>query len=148
MTQPVVLAPVTADNWRVVEAVTVTPAQQAYMETVAHYLLLCHYGGLWQPLALLEDGEVVGFAMWARDDADGSHWIGGLSVDAVHQGRGVGRAAVLALMAHLQAQPGFREVALSYDPGNTRAERLYASLGFVETGEEEYGETVGRWRPP
>ena len=32
--------------------------------------------------------EVVGFLMWGIDDADGSCWLGGLLVDAAHQGRG------------------------------------------------------------
>lgn len=139
------VVPVTAENWRDVAAVTVRPEQLAFVATVPWYLALCHYGGLWQPVALQADGAVVGFAMWAVDDADGSHWIGGLSLDAAHQGRGLGRAAVLAMVGYLAGMDGFREVALSYDPTNIRAAALYASLGFVETGVEG-DETVARLR--
>ena len=49
-----------------------------------------------------------------------------------------------ALLGFLAAQPGCREVALSYEPENTVARRLYASLGFVETGEQEEDELVAR----
>jgi len=35
-------------------------------------------------------------------------------------------------------------VALSYDPQNTVARSLYASMGFVETGEISDDETVAR----
>ena len=34
--------------------------------------------------------------------------------------------------------------ALSYQPENTAARALYASLGFVETGEQEDDEVVAR----
>ena len=36
-------------------------------------------------------------------------------------------------------------MALSYSPENTAARELYASLGFVETGEQEDDEVVARW---
>ena len=37
-------------------------------------------------------------------------------------------------------------MALSYDPENTVARSLYASMGFVETGEISDNETVARRR--
>ena len=49
-----------------------------------------------------------------------------------------------ALLNHLARQPGYREAALSYEPENTVARRLYASLGFVETGERVEDELVAR----
>jgi hypothetical protein len=81
----VTLAPVDAESWRAVEAVdTGAP----WMATTAHYLLLCHYGGVWKPLAIHRGGEVVGFVMWGFDPDDGHHWIGGFSVDQRFQGNG------------------------------------------------------------
>ena len=91
--------------------------------------------------------EVVGFLMWGIDDADGSCWLGGLLVDAAHQGRGIGRAAVVEAVHLLREEAGAAGYALSYAPENTVAKGLYASLGFVETGEEDDGEVVAR-RPP
>jgi diamine N-acetyltransferase len=65
-------------------------------------------------------------------------------IDAAAQGRGIGRAALEAMIARLAADPECHEVALSYDPENEVARRLYAGLGFVETGEMEDDELVAR----
>jgi diamine N-acetyltransferase len=112
--------------------------------SVAYYLNLCHYGEDWRPLALYQEDEPVGFAMWAFDIEEESYWIGGLVIGAEHQGKGYGRAAMEALLDHLAAQPGYREAALSCNPENTVARRLYVSLGFVETGERVDDEIVAR----
>ena len=140
----VVLEPVDASSWRAVAEVQPRPDQVAWVAPVTRYLCLCLYDGVWRPLAIRIGDDVVGFVMWAVDEADGSHWIGGLVVDASRQGRGVGRAAVLALLRMFEGLPGYREAALSYVPGNRTARGLYAALGFVETGEEDDGELVAR----
>jgi diamine N-acetyltransferase len=138
------LREVDAGNWR--EVVTVEPRedQRGFVATVPYYLALCHYGGIWNPMGLYEGDRVVGFAMWGIDEADDSRWIGGLTIDQRHQGKGYGRAAVERLIAFLGDQSGCREIALSYRPDNAAARRLYASLGFRETEEEEDGEIVAR----
>ena len=63
-------------------------------------------------------------------------------VDRRHQRRGYGRAVVAQL--ERAASDGHREAALSYDPQNTLAQSLYASMGFVETGELADNEAVAR----
>ena len=133
------LEPVTSENWRAVDAID---AGSPHVATTAHYLCLCHYGGVWQPLAVCAGADVVGFVMWGFDPDDGHHWIGGLCIDARRQGKGFGRATVLELVELLRGL-GATGIALSYSPENTAAARLYASLGFVEDG-EAYGETVAR----
>jgi diamine N-acetyltransferase len=138
------LVPVDAGNWRACAALTVRPDQEQFVSAVSYYLCLCNYGKLWQPVAVLRGEEAVGFAMWAVDD-DRSRWIGGLVVDAAQQRTGVGRGIVQALQERFAAEPDCPNVALSYSPGNKGARALYASLGFVETGETEDDEVVARW---
>lgn len=138
------LTPVDASSWRAVAAVEPRRDQAQWVAPVTRYLCLCLYDGVWQPLAVRAGDDVVGFVMWALDEDEGSHWIGGLVVDAAHQERGIGRATVTALLRMFEGLDGHREAALSYEPGNTAARRLYASLGFVETGEESDGELVAR----
>lgn len=84
-----------------------------------------------------------------RVDDDGSHWIGGLFVDAAVQRSGIARAAVTLLRDRLAAEPGCPTVVLSYPPGNAAARQLAASFGFAETGETEDdgAEVVARWTP-
>jgi len=139
------LRAVTAENWRAVIAVEPADDQLAFAGPVTRYLCLCHYGGVWSPLAVCSGDETVGFVMWAIDPDDRSGWIGGLVIDRRRQREGFGRTVVQALSARLAAD-GCDSVALSYSPGNAVARALYLSLGFEETGEMEDDEVVARRR--
>jgi diamine N-acetyltransferase len=145
----VTLRPVDAGSWRAVARLTVEPGQERFVAVPTYYLAFCAYGDVWHPLSVhpahAED-DVVGFLMWGIDDADGSCWLGGVLVDAAHQGRGVGHAAVTEAVRMLREQTGSTEFALSIHPANTVARGLYASLGFVETGEVDEDELVARLR--
>ncbi|WP_018351697.1 GNAT family N-acetyltransferase [Longispora albida] len=132
------LRPVTGVNWRGVAALEVKPAQQEFVAASTYYLSLCAYGDLWQPLAAYHNEEVCGFLMWAVEGD--TCWLGGIIVDRRKQGAGLGRAMVEAAMAHLP----YQKFALSYDPLNETAAKLYKSIGFVETGEMEDTEIVAR----
>lgn len=139
------LVEVDASNWRDVAAVTPKPGQERFVASTTYYLCLAHYGGDWSPLAIVEDGLVVGHLMWAIDEDDHSVWLGGLVVDGAAQGRGVGRSAVVALLDRFGSD-GMINAALSYSPDNDIARRIYRSLGFEETGEREDDEVVARIR--
>ena len=73
--------------------------------------------------------------------------LGGVIIDATHQGRGRGRAAVLAALDRLSDHGSTAGFALFYEDENTAAARLYGSLGFAPTGERVDDEVVTR-RPP
>lgn len=138
------LVEVNAENWRQVVDVTPRPEQDRYVAPVARYLCLAHYGGEWQPLAIQVEGSIVGHIMWATDEK-GSVWLGGLVIDASQQGRGIGTSAVVSFIDRF-ADKGYTNLALSYSPENVVARRLYAKLGFVETGEVEDDEIVARFQ--
>jgi diamine N-acetyltransferase len=146
VTATIDLAAVTTDNWRDCADLEVNADQSSFVAPVTRYLCLCHYGGLWSPLAVRAGGAIVGFVMWAVDPDDDSGWIGGLVIGRQHQQRGYGRAAVLALLERLRREQGCTSAALSYAPDNAAARALYASLGFAETGEREGDEIVARLR--
>lgn len=143
---PVVLREVSTSNWRDVRQVRATREQSKWVADTATYLTLCRYGGNWVPLAIEANGSVVGFVMWARDPADGSYWIGGFVIDRRRQRQGLGAAALDAVVTYLRRMPQCRGIALSYRPDNAVAKALYATRGFVETGEVEDGEVVARLR--
>jgi diamine N-acetyltransferase len=82
--------------------------------------------------------------MWATDPADGSCWLGGIMVDEGMQKRGYGRRAVQAAIETLREKHGYRDFALSYQPANLVAKRLYSEIGFMETNEWEDDEIVAR----
>lgn len=140
----ITLAPVSPGNWRDCVSLGVTEAQGDFVSPVSRYLAMCAYGDTpWQPLAVESGGHTVGFVMHGIDTSENSFWIGGLVVDAAQQRRGIGRAIVEALVERARAA-GHPSVALSYLPSNDAARRLYAALGFVETGEREDDEVVAR----
>ncbi len=147
MAPQIELCEVTSGNWRAVAELELADAQRGFAGPVTRYLCLCHYGGVWHPLAVCSGDQTVGFVMWAIDPDDRSGWIGGLVIDRRRQREGFGRATVQALAARLAAD-GCGSVALSYLPGNSVARALYLSLGFEETGEMEDDEVVARRRHP
>ena len=83
--------------------------------------------------------------MWAIDEEDGSAWLGGLVIDADAQGSGIGHAALVAFLDRF-TEDEHTNAALSYLPDNTIARKLYADLGFVETGEMADEEIVARYQ--
>jgi diamine N-acetyltransferase len=145
----VTLRPVDDDNWRAVADVAPRDDQRAWVPALAaRYLLLSDRGDVWTSLAVYADETVVGHVMWGVDD-DGSHWIGGMVIDAGEQGRGVGAATVSTLAGWLAARDGHPPVRLSYHPENAAAAALYTRLGFRPTGAVEDDEVVAELtRPP
>lgn len=57
-----------------------------------------------------------------------------IAVHEGHQGRGVGRALMEALLAWARSNAGVEKVELQVRASNERALALYRSLGFVEEG--------------
>ncbi|MET7867484.1 GNAT family N-acetyltransferase [Micromonospora taraxaci] len=138
----ITLRPVDDDNWRAVADVAPRDDQRRFVAALgARYLLLSTRSEVWNSVAVYADETVVGHVMWGVDD-DGSHWIGGMLIDAVEQNRGVGRATVRTLADWLSTREGNPPVRLSYHPDNTQAAALYTSLGFHPTGEVDDEELI------
>lgn len=143
------LVPATSENWRDLARVRASDAQLGWVAEVSFYLCLSSFEDLWRSYAVVDDGEVVGHVMWGVDPDDGSHWIGGLVIDHRHQGRGLGRATVEAVLALWEEEPAltgtaYTQAVLSVEADNQVALALYRSLGFAETGEMSYDELVMR----
>lgn len=133
----------TADNVEDVLAVAPSSEQLRHVNPVAWYVARSAYQQVWHPVGLATaDGEVVGFAEWAYDDSDGTYNLGGIVIDHQHQGRGLGPAALDALVAHLRARPVPGDIALTVHADNERARGLYERYGFAATGDVIEGELV------
>lgn len=143
-TEPVVVEPVGAENWRAVVKVAAAPDQERFVMPVAWYLALCAFGGLgWNPYAIRRGDEYVGFVMAGVDEDENSYWIGGFVIDAADQRRGFGREAMQVLL-QWGTELDCDTAGLSYEPDNAVAKALYAGLGFVETGETSDDGVVAR----
>jgi ribosomal protein S18 acetylase RimI-like enzyme len=86
--------------------------------------------GNWLLRVLDRDGTDVG-ALWLGPSTDraGVVHVFDIEIDAEHQGRGLGRAAMLAA-EDLVRESGASEVTLNVFGFNERARRLYDSLGY------------------
>jgi len=95
----------------------------------------------WVPVPIFVDGEGVGFAEMRERRLGRHHCIGGVVIDARHQGNGYAKAGTQEPVACLRQRPGCEVIAPSVHE-EIPARALYRSLGFVETGERDEGELV------
>jgi len=82
-------------------------------------------------LVMEEDGELLGFC-WTRVHTTGDGEIFRIAVSPHVQGRGVGRALVIAGYNHLATEPGVTRGTLWVDLSNRAAVHLYRDLGMVD----------------
>lgn len=147
------LLEVTKDNLAKVLALRVKPEQSRYVAGNARSLAEAYvYPDRARPWAVCVAGEPVGFLMLDEVGPDhpeapggrASYFLWRLMIGAEHQGKGYGRAAVLALIEHVKGLPDGRALGTSYVPGDGGAGPFYERLGFKPTGEEDDGEVVVR----
>ena len=96
------------------------------------------------PYGIYEEKLPVGFLMIGYNYTAPSEqgFIIRLMVDEKYQGRGYGRFAMNWILDLYRSDERIKAVGISYEPENDVARKLYASLGFVETGEIFEGEVV------
>ena len=117
--------------------------QKDFVASNLYSIAESHFGfdeeGHWElsPYGLFLNGEPVGFAMTGLN-INHSRFQGlilRLMVDERYQGRGYGREAMKVMTEMFLANEQVKAVCISYAPENDAARKLYASFGFVETGE-------------
>jgi L-amino acid N-acyltransferase YncA len=99
-------------------------------------------------LVAIEDDELAGYAAYApwrakygyRNTVEDSVYIA-----TSFQGRGIGRALLVALIDHARAA-GHHVMLADIESGNAASIGLHESLGFVEAGRlREIGQKFDRW---
>ena len=90
-----------------------------------------------------EDGRIVGyFALSWMAKPKGWLCLAPVAVQPEMQGRGIGKFAVHSL-ADEARQRGFHTVTVIWETGDDGPGDFFRHIGFVETGETEYGEKIG-----
>ena len=142
----VTLRDITRENWRECARMRVAPTQGHFVASNLYSLAQSKYESECVPLAVYDDEQMVGFVMYRPEDHGlAKIWfIDRLMIGEGHQRKGYGRAAMLALIAHLRSQKGYNAILISFVPENVVAKKLYGDLGFEDTGEIEDGELVYR----
>ncbi len=131
-------------GWKaVVRELSITQEQVEYAGTVGAAIALCETNDENElaGLAILVEGDAVGFLLlkragpapeWVPDDAA---VITALRVDAGHQGRGLGTAAMKLVPDWVRENwSGVTRVVLSVDEENAWAIRSYLKAGWSDDG--------------
>jgi len=144
----ITLEPVTIDNFETLMDMELPPEQAAYLASNAYSIAQAHYYPDFRPRAIYCDGVPAGFALYdtSGDDEAGHYAIYRLMVEHPRQQQGIGRAAMVLLLAEIRACPDARRITICYKPGNATAQRFYASLGFAEIGIDAREEMVAEIR--
>ncbi|UPW84469.1 N-acetyltransferase [Lysinibacillus sp. Ag94] len=92
-------------------------------------------------------GEIlIGFAMYGIDSDDGNYWIYRFMIDEQFQGRGHGKGAMKLIIEDIRSRDDRTDVILlGYHPDNEQARKLYASMGFKESGMAPWGEMLAKY---
>lgn len=144
----VTLREITADTVRAVMRLSVTDHQSRFVASNAWSLGQALFAPeAWYRAIYLGD-EPVGFVMLADQSLldpmpeNPTVEVWRLMVDAKHQRKGIGRAAMLQVIGHVRRKGLFTKLGISYFPDEGGPEPLYLSLGFRPTGEVDEGEVV------
>ena len=134
------LKEITKDNIDEVLALKVDESQGAFVSSNGDSLAQAYvYPETAFPFAVYEDSTVVGFIMMGYYGAKSYYTLWKFMIDSRYQRRGYGRKALELGIKYLQDRFGVTEIYTGVIPDNTVAKKLYASIGFRETGLNELG---------
>ena len=144
------IRPVTKDNWRELAKLKVRDDQTHFVASNIHSIAESQFGaeyeGHWDlfPFGIYDGDAPVGFLMYGFNFEHPLHqaFILRLMVDQSFQGKGYGRFGMEKMLEIFRADERIKAVGISYEPDNETARKLYANVGFMETGQIVDGEMI------
>lgn len=144
------LRPVTYDNWKALIDLKVRDDQKGYVASNLYSIAEMQFGfedeGHWDAYAFgaYDEETPVGFLMYCYNfnHSRFQSFVMRLMIDQNFQGKGFGREIMKQAMEIFRAETRIKSAGISYEPENDPARKLYASFGFLETGEIVDGEML------
>lgn len=146
------IQPVTKKNWQELIKLKVREDQTHFVASNVHSIAESQFGyderdgSHWDmfPFGIYDAETAVGFLMYGLNYAypEFQAFVIRLMVDQSQQGRGYGKFGMEKMLEIFRQDERVQSVGISYEPHNDAARKLYASLGFVETGEIFEGEAI------
>jgi diamine N-acetyltransferase len=139
------LRPITRENLRAVCDLDVRPEQRDSVAPNAFSIAQAYVEDRAWPRAIYLGETPIGFVMLHLDRhaPDGPVvFLWRFMIDARHQRRGYGRAALDLVVSHVRGFPGASELRSSYVDGEAGPGGFYRAYGFRETGEHEHDKVV------
>lgn len=134
------LRPVDDDNVQAVIDLSVSDDQDAFVAPNVYSLAEAFATTKVWVRAVYAGDEPVGFVMLSDDEDKPRYYLWRFMIDAAHQGKGYGRAAMELVHEYVRTRPGGDRIYLSYVPAEGGPEPFYKGLGYVDTGTEHGGE--------
>lgn len=98
------------------------------------------------PRVVVDGDTVVGFIRGNFDpeatQEEFRSCVWRVTVDADRQGQGIGRFAVRSLAEEAKSR-GFDHITALWEPGDDGPEQFFLRVGFIITGQTQYGENIG-----
>ena len=143
------IRPVTKENWEALIDLKVREDQKDFVASNVYSIAEAQFGedfeGHWDlhPFGIYDGNTPVGFLMYGLNfnHATQQAFIIRLMVDEKFQGKGYGRFGMEKMLEIFRSDERIVAVGVSYEPENDVARKLYATLGFIETGRIIEGET-------
>ena len=142
---------VTLDNLRAVLDLKVADHQVGFVADNARSIAWSRYIPNLIPSAIYSGEQLVGFALYGDwgEEKPGCWGIARFMIDESLQGKGYGKAAMQEIIRLIKEMaPNVRSITLSYVPENDVARKLYAAVGFKETGEMWGDEVAAQYDYP
>ena len=142
MTETVTLREISAETVRTILRLKVADHQREFVAPNAWSIAEAHFEPKAWMRAIYADETPVGFMMTFEDPSKGTYYLWRYMIDGDHQGKGYGRAALEQLIGRIKQQPNAAEIKLGVVQKEGSAAAFYEKLGFIDTGEVEWGEAV------
>lgn len=136
----VTLQPITVENWKACAELKLAPGQERFIHNNLYSIAEAQFYPEARSRAIVNaEGELVGYALFGRDTFSGWWKVFRLMIDAAHQQRGYGKAAMHVILDEIAREPDVQKILICYRDTNDVARKLYAKLGFVEHETDETG---------
>lgn len=141
----IALKKITWDNYKEICDLEIHEHQKKYVDSNLKCLAKAYIdfkttGAKSFEYGIYASGEPIGFVMLEYKDSNKSllpdkspfYIIWEFMIDKNHQGKGLGRSAMIKIIEHLKTRPegDAKSVIIPYEPENLIVSKLYASLGF------------------
>ena len=140
----VTLKPIDESNFLDAFALKLAPGQEAFVSHPIRSLAQAYvYYHQCTPFGVYDGDQMVGYLMVIYDYDEQTYNLWHLMIDESRQGRGYGRAAVIAALDYIRTKPfgSSNRVLLTCNPENRVAWGLYKALGFTGSGRADDEET-------
>ena len=127
----------TEENWLAIRKLAVREDQKAFLDSALGIIArgYIYRANRARVIGIAHEGECIGAALVKDlDDEPACYDLQQFMIDARHQGKGFGTAALQMILSELEAERKYDCVEVCVNKEAAEALRVYEKAGFVDTG--------------